>query len=71
MLPRLYSVPVAATELGIRPATLRSWIADQRIEIIRIGRLIKVSEAEILRIISDGRQPRRGSAPQSGEEEYY
>jgi excisionase family DNA binding protein len=55
----LLRVDEAAVALGLSPKTLRDWIAQRRLEIVRLGRAIRVSEAEVARIIADGTVPAR------------
>lgn len=55
--PRNYNVSEAAELLGIKPRTIRDWVLLRKIEYIRIGRAIRISEAEIDRILNEGRVP--------------
>jgi excisionase family DNA binding protein len=55
----LLRIDEAAIALGLSPKTLRDWIAQRRLEIVRLGRAIRVSESEVARIIADGTVPAR------------
>lgn len=43
----LIGTKAAAKLLGLTPQTIRAWVADGKITGYRVGRLIKVSEAEV------------------------
>jgi excisionase family DNA binding protein len=46
--PMLLTVEEAATRLGIRPSTIRSWILrKQHLEVVKVGRLIRVTDSSI------------------------
>jgi excisionase family DNA binding protein len=51
------TVAEAAAELGLSVHTVRAWIADRRIGHIRLGRAIRISSAEIRRIIEQNTVP--------------
>lgn len=54
----LLSTKEAAEALGLRPATLRSWMAQRRIEVVHLGRSVRIPITEIERLIGEGRIPR-------------
>jgi excisionase family DNA binding protein len=56
---KLLNVAVAAEALGLRPKTLRAWIAARRIGYVRIGGAIRIPEREVQRIIDQGTVPAR------------
>jgi excisionase family DNA binding protein len=56
---KLLSIEEASSRLGIKTGTLRSWCTCRRISFIKIGRLTKIEEQEILNIIERGRRPAR------------
>jgi excisionase family DNA binding protein len=54
---KLLTVSEAAQQLGIRPATVRSWIWKRQIEYIKVSRSVRISSAEIQRLIQRGTVP--------------
>ena len=53
----LLTVQRAANDLTLSPKTLRAWIARRRIEVVRIGRAVRIPASEVDRIIEAGRVP--------------
>ena len=59
---RNYTVKQAAELLAVSPKTIRDWVWQRRIEFIRLnGRAIRISQAEIDRLLDEGRVPPRAS----------
>ena len=58
-IEKLYDIPEAAKIWGISVPTVRANIFAQKIEIIRIGRRVKIPHSEMVRIVEEGRQPRK------------
>ena len=54
---RLLKVEAAATALDVSPKTLWGWIGQRRIEVVRLGRCVRIPEAEIDRLIESGTTP--------------
>src|SRR5260370_13838814 len=54
---KLLRVGAAAHELGLHPITVRRWIKAGRIQVVQIGREVRVPRAEIERMVGkfDGR----------------
>jgi putative resolvase len=54
---KLFRVGAAAHELGLHPMTVRRWIKAGRIQVVQVGREIRVPRSEIERIVGavDGR----------------
>lgn len=64
MTEQLLTIQEAAQRLNLRPKTLRRWIALRKIEFIKAGeRAVRISSAEIDRVIDTGRVPRRFLGP--------
>lgn len=55
----LMSVEQAAQALGLRPSTIREWVALRKIAHVKIGRLLKIQRSEIARVINDNLVPAR------------
>jgi excisionase family DNA binding protein len=52
---KLLTIGEAAAELSLKPKTLRAWIAAKRVTVVRPGGwAVRISEAEIARIIEEG-----------------
>jgi excisionase family DNA binding protein len=54
---RLYRVAEAAQILSIAEHTLRCWISEGRVGVIRFGKRVRVPETELYRLTSSGWQP--------------
>jgi len=54
---QLLTVEAAAEALGLKPPTIRAWIAKRRIASVRLGRARRVPESEVSRIITLGLTP--------------
>jgi excisionase family DNA binding protein len=57
MQGQLVTISVAAEALGLREATVRKWVAARRIGYHRLGRAIRISTAEIERLLEAGAVP--------------
>ena len=55
----MLTVPQAADRLGLRPSTMRAWIAARRIAFVRLGRAIRIPAREVERLLTDGYVPAR------------
>jgi excisionase family DNA binding protein len=57
---RLLTVDQAAERLGVRPATIRSWILKrQKVAVVRVGRLVRITESSIENLIENNTTPPR------------
>jgi excisionase family DNA binding protein len=56
---RLLTLPEAAEQLGLKVATLRFWVWQRNIEIVRVGRAVRVSDDVVKRLIEEGTVPAR------------
>ena len=55
--PKLLRLSVAAHELGLHPMTVRRWIKAGRIQVIPVGREVRIPRSEVERLVGkiDGR----------------
>jgi excisionase family DNA binding protein len=53
------TVRQAAEQLGLHETTLRAWIAQGRIGIVRLGRAVRVAPEEVARLIAENTVPAR------------
>lgn len=51
------TVPETAEALGISIHTVRSWIAQHRISYLKLGRVVRIPQAEIDRILQESAVP--------------
>lgn len=57
---RLLAVEEAAERLGVKPATIRSWILRrEKIEVVKVGRLVRITEKSIDQFIDNNTIPPR------------
>ena len=53
-MERLLTVFQAADALALKPATIRKMILQKRIPVVRIGRAVRIKEADVEGIIRQG-----------------
>jgi excisionase family DNA binding protein len=53
----LLKVPEAAGRLGLQPSTVRFWIWTRKIEHVKVGRAVRISEAVVDELIARGTVP--------------
>ena len=57
---KLLTVDQAAECLGVKPATIRSWILRrEKLEVVKVGRLVRITERSIQKLIDDNTIPPR------------
>lgn len=56
-LAKLVKVPQAAEMLAMSPKTIWQWIGERRIEVVRLGRAVRVPISEIERLMEEGTTP--------------
>jgi excisionase family DNA binding protein len=55
----MLTVRQAAERLGLAESTLRNWIAERRIEVVKLGRAVRILPEEVARIIEQGKRSTR------------
>jgi excisionase family DNA binding protein len=60
MTTALMNVPQFAEALGVTTACVRRWILERKITSVKVGRLVKLPQSEVDRIIKAGLRPARG-----------
>ena len=53
----LHDIKEAAGRLNVSPWTIRNWIASRKMACVHLGRLIRVPESELQRIVQNGTIP--------------
>jgi excisionase family DNA binding protein len=57
---RLLTVDQTAECLGVKPATIRSWILRrEKLEVVKVGRLVRITERSIQKFIDENTIPPR------------
>lgn len=57
---RLLTVEQAAERLGVKTATIRSWILKRKhLEVVKVGRLVRITDQSIQRFIDVNTFPPR------------
>jgi len=55
---KLLAVDQAAERLGVKPATIRSWILRrEKLEVVKVGRLVRITEKSVDRFIDENTIP--------------
>jgi excisionase family DNA binding protein len=57
----MLTVADCADRLGLKEPTIRLWIAKRKITHVKLGRSVRVPEAEVARLIREGTIPVRSS----------
>jgi len=57
MAKQLMNVSEFADALGITKACVRRWILERRITTVKLGRLVRLPQSEVQRIITAGTRP--------------
>jgi excisionase family DNA binding protein len=67
MLPKLLTVQEAAEALRLQPATIRAMLLRRRINSIRVGRAVRIAEAEVERVLREGLRPAKELLEKGGK----
>jgi excisionase family DNA binding protein len=59
---KLLTVSEFAEALGVTVACIRRWLLERKIASIRVGRLVRLPESELQRIVQEGFRPARPRA---------
>jgi excisionase family DNA binding protein len=51
---QLWTVNEVAKRLALRPSTIRKFIFQRRLPVVRLGRAVRVRESDLARLIADG-----------------
>jgi excisionase family DNA binding protein len=54
----LLRIPEFSAALSIKEATTRDWVLRRRIDVVRIGRSVRIPRSEVTRIQEEGFTPR-------------
>lgn len=54
MEKKLYRPEEVAEMLGIKTSTIRKWIFDRRLTVIKVGRSVRIPSQEVERVIRKG-----------------
>ncbi len=57
-MKNLLKIEEAALALALSPKTLRRWIWERRISVVKVGKAVRIEAAELERITSEGRRER-------------
>ena len=55
----MLTVAETARRLGLRESTIRAWVAQRRIGVVRLGRAVRIPLEEIERLVAEGSVPAR------------
>jgi excisionase family DNA binding protein len=56
-MAKMLTVSQAAQALGVKPATVRSWIWKRQIEYVKVSRAVRIPADEVQRVIERGTRP--------------
>jgi excisionase family DNA binding protein len=56
-MANMLTVSEAAHALGVKPATIRSWIWKRQIEYVKVSRAVRIPANEVQRVIEHGTRP--------------
>jgi len=53
----MLTVSQVAQALGLKPATIRAWIAQRKLGYVKLGRAVRVPRTEVERLLREGAVP--------------
>jgi excisionase family DNA binding protein len=63
MTPRFLTIEDFAEALRIQPVTVRSWMHRGKLDYYKVGRLVRIDERELERVLEEGRRATRRRMP--------
>ena len=51
---QLWTVPETAKRLALQPSTIRRFIFEKRLPVVRLGRAVRVRESDLAKVIAEG-----------------
>jgi excisionase family DNA binding protein len=57
----MLTVTEVANRLGLKPGTIRLWIAQRKMAYVKLSRAVRVPESEVERLIRENTIPARGN----------
>ena len=58
MADQLRTIDEAAQRLRLKPRTVRRWVFLRKLDYVKVGGSVRISESEIERVIAEGTVPR-------------
>ena len=58
-MEKLLSLSETAEILGVKPPTLYNWISEQKITVVKVGRLVKFDPEDIRQFIEKNKKHKR------------
>jgi len=50
----MYTIKTLSTELKVHPNTVRNWIRDGKLEVIKVGKGIRITEEQLQKFLKRG-----------------
>lgn len=60
MPTKLLTVKESAEQLGLSSRTIWAWIYERRLDVVRLGRAVRIKQSSIDQLIEAGTTPARG-----------
>ncbi len=58
-MTKLLNITEVAERLAVSPLTIRKWVFEQRLPVVRVGRSVRIREQDLEALVSFGFQPAR------------
>ncbi len=56
----LLTIPEFAATMRVKPSCVRRWIHERKLTIIHVGRLVRIPDSEVARLIQTGTRSAKG-----------